>query len=103
MALENLHLGYRISRFFFVEYGIVEKVEDLVPKAVEKDKGISCWKDENGYEYLRDRMERFPTRVTFRNPLGELIIGISPKDDRGTYCAGNFDFYKRYTPGDKFP
>lgn len=63
------NLGYRIKRFFMDEGGIVEKVE------------VADYKDSFG------KLER----VTFRNPLGELITKYS------------YTNYKTYMQGDKFP
>lgn len=54
----NLHLGYRINRFFSgEENGLVVKVKEL-----SSEKGV-----------VLDDLGKPPLQITFENPLGELI------------------------------
>ena len=56
----------------------------------------------------KDDYERFPERVTFRNPLGELHTNLTPITlerikNLGKKPDYNIRVYKSYKPGDKFP
>lgn len=87
------NLGYRIKRFFEGESGIVEKVElfDI---------------ENSPNKPATDYYKQYPTMVTVRTPLGDLVKIQSPltteylPDNIGLFSAS---VYKIYKPGDRFP
>ena len=105
-----LNLIYKIKRFFQGESGVVEIVEPQDPF--------------NNINYLKDDHGNLPQRITFRNPLCELIaitaplIYFGPGTEEYTRTLSDPDeplrvpvpthirplyIYKKYYVGDKFP
>ena len=98
------NLSYRIKRFFHGEESwIVERVEHAEVQELQKKA-----RDLDYFKFIKDDYERFPERVTFRNPLGELHTNLTPITlerikNLGKKPDYNIRVYKSYKPGDKFP
>ena len=67
-------LGYGIERIFRGERGIVGGVELCSEKNIYGDEKYLEWFRHNYGRGVRD----FPQKVTFRNPIGELVTKLAP-------------------------
>src|SRR3989344_3772954 len=101
----TLNLAYRIKRLFHGESGIVESVmpierHDLLRSLQTGVKTL--------YNYRKDSDKNTPTKVTIRNSLGELVNLTSPMvlERRESFKGRlplDYQVYKQYKPGDRFP
>lgn len=91
--MKTQNLLYKIKRFFLGESGRVEKIEDI--SADEK------------YNYVTDNYGRYPKKITFKNPLGELVIATSQLDKlrlpKELSKPNYVRMYKDYSLGMDFP
>jgi hypothetical protein len=90
----TLNLAYRIKKIFQGESGIVERIEPQNPM----DKT----------NYFKDSHGDLPKRIFIRTPLGELVTLTSPMvlERRESFKGRlplDYQVYKQYQPGDKFP
>ena len=88
------NIAYMVKRFMRGESGVVIMVETLPAD------------DQNLYR--RDSTGALPKRVTFRNPLGEIVTSLTPLTHirAEKYKNGNMyplSYYKKYGHGDPFP
>ncbi len=87
------NLLYRLKRFFNGESGRIIKVEDLLT-------------DEKP-NYIRDGYGRSPKKITFINPLGELVMSISLLErlrlPKSLGKPNYIKMYKDYSLGMDFP
>jgi len=87
------NLAYRIERMVtFMERGIVVKVES-VPKVIDGKPVIN----------VTDMEGKSAERITFRNPLGEVVTKLSPVKPKYTRDDHYIMVHPDYKPGDKFP
>ena len=89
-----INLLYRIKRFFNGESGVVERVE---PQAAF-----------DRVNYFKDSDGNLPKRIFIRNLLGELVEMDSPLvlesiDSFKDRTPLDYEIYKQYKLGDKFP
>ena len=91
--MKTQNLLYKIKRIFLGESGIIVKIEDI--SADEKS------------NYTRDSYGRCPKKITFKNPLGELVTATSQLDKfrlpKGLSKPNYIKMYKDYSFGMDFP
>ena len=102
----EINLAYRIKRLFRGESGIVESVSVSL-----KDSTLPDFIFDKRWHYGPDKddYKTTPQKVSFRNPLGELVTMPAPLTFEK---VARFDkseprefvrVYKRYLAGDRFP